>query len=497
MTIEPQRRNTVRGRPKVADGTMDCARCQRTIRKSAATWPDGKICNSCYYAATSLYGDCASCGIHRLLPGRLDIGDQPVCRDCARIRQSFHCASCNEERRLYRRDVCARCCLRNDLTSAFAGHDSPAGFSQLIAVLCTADRAESIITWKRSEKVQQLLRSLGDGTTPLTHEGLDQFEPQGRHVEHLRAILQHHEVLPCRDKYVAYFEKWIDDKLASVSDPEISQPIKQFATWHHLRRINELSLDGQPTRGPVHASKQDITESLKFLQWLRAAHGRTIANCTQQDVDQWIASGPTTRHAIRTFLVWCKKMRINRSVTLGFREAKTVRSLTQDQRLAWIRELLTGESESLPYRVAATLLLLYAQPLVRIAALPMTKVIVAPDGLSLALGVTPSPVPEPFAAMLRSHINSRPNLRTSGADNPWLFPGYRPGEHLHPNTVMDRLRQLGIDLLGARNTALQELVSEVPTPVVAEMLGYSDQVVHRHAALASQPWAKYRVSGTG
>ena len=306
MTIEPQRRNTVRGRPKVADGTMDCARCQRTIRKSAATWPDGKICNSCYYAATSLYGDCASCGIHRLLPGRLDIGDQPVCRDCARIRQSFHCASCNDERRLYRRDVCARCCLRNDLTSAFAGHDSPAGFSQLIAALCTADRAESIITWKRSEKVQQLLRSLGDGTTPLTHEGLDQFEPQGRHVEHLRAILQHHEVLPCRDKYVAYFEKWIDDKLASVSDPEISQPIK-----------------------------------------------------------------------------------------------------------------------------------------------------------------------------------------------PWLFPGYRPGEHLHPNTVMDRLRQLGIDLLGARNTALQELVSEVPTPVVAEMLGYSDQVVHRHAALASQPWAKYRVSGTG
>jgi hypothetical protein len=37
----------------------------------------------------------------------------------------------------------------------------------------------------------------------------------------------------------------------------------------------------------------------------------------------------------------------------------------------------------------------------------------------------------------------------------------------------------------------------VPAPVVAEMLGYSDQVVHRHAALASQPWAKYRVSGTG
>lgn len=95
MTIKPQPRNTVRGRPKVADGTMVCARCRRPMRRTAATWPDGKICNSCYYQATSLYGDCPSCGFHRLLPGRLDIGEQPVCRDCARITQSFYCAACN------------------------------------------------------------------------------------------------------------------------------------------------------------------------------------------------------------------------------------------------------------------------------------------------------------------------------------------------------------------------------------------------------------------
>ena len=44
-------------------------------------------------------------------------------------------------------------------------------------------------------------------------------------------------------------------------------------------------------------------------------------------------------------------------------QAKTSRLLTQDQRLAWIKELLTGDTESLPYRVAGTLVLLYAQPL--------------------------------------------------------------------------------------------------------------------------------------
>ncbi|MGN7781224.1 recombinase XerD [Mycolicibacterium sp. 22603] len=491
MTIEPLRRNTVRGRPKVTDGSMECARCHREMRRTAATWPDGRICNSCYYEATSLYGDCPSCGFHRLLPGRLDIGEQPVCRDCARIRQNFYCTSCNEERRPYRGNVCARSSLREDLERAFLHPDSPASFTRLIDALCAADRAESIVTWKRSDKVQGLLRSLGEGTTPLTHDGLDQYEPAGRHVDHLRAILQHHDVIPARDKYLAYFERWIEDKLQPVSDPEIAKPIRQFATWHHLRRINDLALSGVSTRGPVHASKQDITEALKFLEWLRAEHGRTIANCTQLDVDLWVTTGPTTRHLIRTFIIWCKKMRVNRSITLGHRQAKTVRVLTQDQRLEWIRELLSGDSESLPYRVAGTLLLLYAQPLVKVAAIPMSKVLVAPDGLSLELGSTPSPVPEPFAELLRSHITNRPNLRTAGAANPWLFPGYRPGEHLHPNTLMDRLRWLGINLLGARNAALRELVTQVPPPVVAEMLGYSDQIVIRHASAVSAQWDRY------
>jgi hypothetical protein len=33
--------------------------------------------------------------------------------------------------------------------------------------------------------------------------------------------------------------------------------------------------------------------------------------CTQQDVDEWLASGPTTRSAIRTFFVVAKKSRLN------------------------------------------------------------------------------------------------------------------------------------------------------------------------------------------
>jgi len=66
-----------------------------------------------------------------------------------------------------------------------------------------------------------------------------------------------------------------------------------------------------------------------------------------------------------------------------------------------------------------------------------------------------------------------------------------PEKHLHPNTIMDRLRCLGIDLRGARNAALRQLVSQVSPPVVATMLGDSHQVTHFHAAAAAEPFSRY------
>ena len=276
----------------------------------------------------------------------------------------------------------------------------------------------------------------------------------------------------------------LNSKLEDVDDADIRRPVESFARWHHLRRIRSLSRDGKPTRGPVHSAKQEITETIKFLTWLKFTHERTVASCVQADIDTWLADGPTTRHAIRTFFVWAVKNRTCTNITIGFRQAKTVPLLTQGQRLAMLKACLTDNIYTLHYRVAATLLLLYAQPVVKIAAMKSTDVVLTPDGprLSLAEG-DPAPVPEPFASLLTEHLASRPNMRTgSSSGSEWLFPGYRPGQHIHPNTLMERLREIGIELLGARNASLRALVKEVPAPLVAEMLGYSYQVTQKHAA---------------
>ncbi|MGK4219430.1 hypothetical protein [Kocuria sp.] len=244
----------------------------------------------------------------------------------------------------------------------------------------------------------------------------------------------------------------------------------------------------------MHSAKQEITETIKFLDWLWQTHHRTAVTCTQQDVDTWLTTGPTTRKAIRTFFIFTKKTGANMRVEIGHYAAKGRPAIPQDQRLAWLKELLTGTSESLPYRVAGTLLLLYAQPLLRVTELRTDAVNInnTTGKITIALGTHPVPVPQPFAELLSQHLRNRPNLRTaSGAESPWPFPGTRAGQHLHPNTIMLRLRDLGIELLGVRNTALDEHLSVAPPPLIADALGYSYQVAFLHADNTGDAWSRY------
>ena len=483
-------RSTIRGRPRNKDvGNYLCARCARTMTRTAANWPEGRLCNVCYYNAKHTRGTCPECLQERLLPGPPNADGNPLCSTCARLPQDFHCSRCNIEAGHHRGILCARCALHDDLCDLLGGVPREPALLGLIDALCQSQRPESILIWKRSPKVQELLRRLGTGAVPTTHEGLDTVP--GKPTEHLRALLQHHQLLPYRDPHLATFEGWINKKLEGLPE-EVRQPVQHFATWHHLRRIREKSAGGVPTRGPVHSAKQEITETVKFLQWLHTTYQRTSSTCTQQDVEEWFATGPTTRTAIRTFFVQAKKTGLNTSINIQHREAKTSPSLSQDQRLAWIKELLTGASESLPYRVAGVLLLLFAQPLVKIVALPTDAVNEEGGEMTILLGQHPTGVPEPFANLLRTHLNSRPNLRTAaGPVSPWMFPSTLAGRHLHPDTAMGRLRNLGVDLRGSRNRALGELVLECPPSLVATSLGYSKQAAFLHAEGAAEPWARY------
>ena len=109
------------------------------------------------------------------------------------------------------------------------------------------------------------------------------------------------------------------------------------------------------------------------------------------------------------------------------------RALTQEQRLAWTKELLSGEPDTLAYRVAGILLLLYAQPLTKIAALPTTAVVSVDGDTRILLGREPIPLSQPFAEMMPRHLATRPNLRAAGG-----VAQYRNRtHHVHATALID------------------------------------------------------------
>lgn len=487
ITAEPAQHQ--RGRPRTI-GDQTCDRCGRATAKIRVTWPDGRICGICFHQATRTTGTCDGCNEHQVLPGRE--GTRRLCTTCAGITTPLTCTRCGAEGERYRQGICARCALRDDLTMLLqpSGQPAVAGTQTLINTLCSAARPESIHTWKRNPRVQQLLTDIGCCRTSLDHAGLD-AAPGGKEREHLRQLLVHAGALPARDPDLALFQAWLTNRLDSTEPISVRLPLERFATWHLLPQIQRRIHDGHDAHGATHAAKQQITEVGRFLSWLDGRQ-QTIGDCTQADLDEWLTAGPSTRTAISTFIGWAADNKTTRRLVVPRRVARSSPLLDHDRRMHLLRTCLTGQPDTLAYRTAAILLLLYAQPLVRIVQIAAASVHLSPSGVTIRLGNEPTAVPEPFASLLLQHLSQRPNRQTvNSTGTPWLFPGGRAGRHLAANTVSIRLRSLGINLLGARNAALRELAQQAPAPIVAAQLGLSTQITTKHAALAGQPNGHY------
>ncbi|MDO2380090.1 site-specific recombinase [Rhodococcus ruber] len=454
-----------------------------------ARWPDGAICYPCYSAATRTHGTCPGCSAHRMLPGRGAAG-AAVCVDCADIALDLHCHRCGHEEERYRAKLCARCALREDLEAMLRPTDAQDPRHGLLEALSSAARPQSMLTWMRGRQAAALLQALGTGEVELSHDGLDLLPP-GRPTEHLRALAMHHGLLAERGPHLARFERWLSTALGRRDGQLGHTPLTHFAHWHHLHRIRRLP--SHNTAAAVRSATQEITVAAAFLDHL-SDHGVDLESVSQRHIDEWLAPGPTTRYHARTFVVWAVRHKhLPHTVEFPHRRARTQPARDDEKRLALIRRCLDDDHVTSNTRVAAILLLVYAQPPVRIAALRCDDVVVDPDtgGTLLKLGEPPTPVPEPFARVLHQQRNNRLNLNTGTTDSPWLFPSTRAGQHICANTILHKLRDLGIDRKAARVVALRHLVTRTPPAVVATMLGNSYQVTQRHAARAGDNYARY------
>lgn len=277
-----------------------CVRCRKPAARLGAKWPEGWVCRLCYQRAARTHGTCPGCGTDRLVPG-LDGRGCPVCVDCAGIPADFHCIQCSAEEEPYRARRHARCCLRDHLAELL--DDGTGRVSEPLKPLHGGISAQpnprSALTWLRNPDVRDLLSSIATGARPLAHTTFDDHASP-RTAMHLRELFVGHGLLEPVDRNLLNFEASLDGILAELTDPDQHALIKQFATWHHLRR---LSAAGELNWGNAQAAKQDISVARDFLRHL-SERGKLSSQCRQRDIDHWLATGPTTRSIARTFVRW-------------------------------------------------------------------------------------------------------------------------------------------------------------------------------------------------
>ena len=332
----------------------------------------------------------------------------------------------------------------------------------------------------------------GPGPHPCSHPALDALGAD-RAVEYLRCLLVRYGVLPPRDRRLADFQRWAAAKLDGIGNAEHRRLLDRFLHWRLLRHLRSCSGTAAPLgHGPYQRAKQRLTVAIAFLAWLDG-RGRHLGDCTQHDLDQWFATGPTTRRHVITFLSWARQQRIIHDVAIPVISTNGAEPGTgTDARLAAIRRLLLDQTLAPGDRLAGCLVVLYGQQPSRIAALRTTDASCADGAIRLKLGADWLDVPEPVAALLRQHLRDRGNMTTAANPaSPWLFPGQLAGEHRSYRRLVRVLHQLGIPARSSRLAAWRELVRQAPPAVLADALGVSPGTAMRHAFLGGADWSAY------
>lgn len=472
----------------------DCVRCGRHAR-FAAHWPDGYVCRTCHNKAFKHRGRCPDCGYLRALAGR-DADGMAICTACAGFSgYSYACRRCRREDIMYRDKLCARCTLSDRLTELLgdqSGTVRPA-LRPLLDSLAGRDDAAQALLWVGRSYVADLLRALGSGELALTHEAFNDADPKAT-AEHLRELCVHLELLPARDHQLVLFERWWTREFRpALTDPATARTIEMFVAWEVAARLRRRAGEGSLTPHARSWAVDQVRRAAEFLGWLQC-RGRALSSCSQADLDRWHADHPAHRRTrLRAFLAWAIKTKQMRSLELPTTELRRRAPITSRERHDLLDRLLDPHELPLRPRVVALLVLLFGQPLTRIARLRHDDVHVSAEKeVTLALGTQPAPVPPAAAAVLLEFCEHRAHAsNASNPDAPWVFPGRSAGQPTHPAILGQELTRHGLPGTRGRTAALRDLAQHAPAPVIAEALGIHPVTAHRHRTGAGATWSAY------
>jgi hypothetical protein len=331
---------------------------------------------------------------HPRRPARLPAG--PLCSTCYRKHPaSFQpCAECGTTEHLYHHGLCTRCACRQHL-HALLSHDQGGlhPHAEAIYQVLAASGPAPLMEWlTRGSAAPVILAEISQADQPPGHADLDRHLPS-RAVHHLRKILVAGGILPARDERLAGLERWASQKTSLVEDPAERRIVRSFATWHHLRRLRGQSQRHHITGEQADYVHNEVRAALKLIAWLRG-NGKNLAACTQHYIDTWLTGGPGTNYHARAFVLWTSRRGHTHDLDIPQHPRnETLTQIEDDKRWALVRGLLHDDHHAIEDRVAGLLVLLYGQPLARIARLTRDQITHSPRRHSCSSAPSPSTCP--------------------------------------------------------------------------------------------------------
>ena len=227
------------------------------------------------------------------------------------------------------------------------------------------DNPLSGLTWLypregRSGSADDLLRRLAREKIELTHEAFNDLQPW-RAASHLRDLLMACGVLPAIDKQVCAFERWLGIQLASVTDSERAQVLRRFTAWVVLPRLVPARIRSRSARVP------EATPSVRSCVPPSSSSGSPNGNspcpgAASQTSTPGTPQAARIRNAIRPFLQWCMANKLTGRFQLPQAVTGHSAPMPEPQRSKAARPRPDRQWPTPPDRVAAAIVLLYAQP---------------------------------------------------------------------------------------------------------------------------------------
>jgi hypothetical protein len=416
--------------------------------------------------------------------------DVPVCRQCAGAPAHHMCGRCGAEDAPYARGLCARCVLHDRLTDLLGEPSArrERGLDGLFEMLLAARSPKDGIRTLINSPAIPVLGELARGEIPLIHETLDRL-PARRSARWLEHLLVASGALPARDPVLARMEAWIDEHVAADAHEPVLRP---FSHWIVLRRYRRKSMHVALNEGALNRAKAELRSATGFLEWL-STRDRPLEDCTQADVDAWLAGPRADRRIARRFARWA--MAQNLMPRLDFPSGPRVGPtlpITQTDRIRLARNLIEDRQVATRDWVAAIFVAVYAQPISRVARFTIDDITITDTSTTIRFGETPVELPKPIANELHAWLTERAATIPPMVEHPrWLFPGRPPSRPIGELSLSKRLKRIGVDCKNDRRGALLHLAREMPAAILADLIGVHISTATAWAEIAGCPWSDY------